>query len=411
MLRSNNGNTGTVTANAVPNISGDMQRLPLCLENRFSVQKRFQLADTLPQQSESSTIGVLIGSDHYHEVMSSEMVEVQEGLYLIKSKFGWIISGETKTNEQIHHENTMFVMTHSSTQILPELQHFSNTDDSMLTPNKIDNFWKLETIGATPQEKKEHDEAVMDHCKRLVKKDASYYIAWSWKDENCKLPENYELSVGRLKSLQKRLKDDPELLRKYDKVIKNQLAKVVIEVVDDQKQQGNKQHYIPYHAVIKSEKDTKKLRVVYDASTKTKTSSLSLNECLYRGLVILEDICGLLMRFRTKKIGIVADIEKAFLQIGLQPKERDAARFLWLKDINVPLHKSRIWHNIQSIPFGSYNKTHLGNVNATDECDIHGDIYVDNLITVVNNKEGASRLQIQVQKDINEPTRMEIQLQ
>ena len=99
----------------MPKISGDMQGLPICLRNRFSIQKRFHLADTLPQQTEPSTIGVLIGSDYYHEVKSSERVEVQGGLYLIKSKFGWIISGKTKTNEQIHHENTIFVMTHSST--------------------------------------------------------------------------------------------------------------------------------------------------------------------------------------------------------------------------------------------------------------------------------------------------------
>ena len=89
-----------------------MQRLPIRLKSRFSIPKRLRLADTLPQQTESSTIGILIGSDYYHEVMSSKKVEVQEGLYLIKSKFGCIIPGKTKTNERIHHENTMFVIIH-----------------------------------------------------------------------------------------------------------------------------------------------------------------------------------------------------------------------------------------------------------------------------------------------------------
>ena len=69
----------------------------------------------------------------------------------------------------------MFVMTHSSTQIPPELQHFSNTDDSMLTPPNIDDFRKLETIGITPQEEKEDDEALMDHFKRSTKKEDGRY--------------------------------------------------------------------------------------------------------------------------------------------------------------------------------------------------------------------------------------------
>ena len=84
----------------------------------------------------------------------------------------------------------MFVMTHSSTQVLPKLQHFSNTDDSMMTPPNIDDFQKFETIGITPQEEKEHDEAVMDHFKKSVKKeDSGYYVAWPWNYENCKLPK------------------------------------------------------------------------------------------------------------------------------------------------------------------------------------------------------------------------------
>ena len=48
-------------------------------------------------------------------------------------------------------------------------------------------------------------------------------------------------------------------------------------------------------------KTTTKLCIVYDASTKAKKGQKSLNECLHRGPVILEDLCGLLLRFRRKK--------------------------------------------------------------------------------------------------------------
>ena len=173
----------------------------------------------------------------------------------------------------------------------------------------------------------------------------------------------------------------------------------MIEVVDGQKEQGDKQHYIPHHAIIKPENNTTKLRVVYNASAKTKKSDASLNECLHRGPVILEDIYGLLMRFRTRKIGTVAGIEKAFLQIGLS-KERDVKIFLWLKNINLPVtptnvityRLTRVLFCIISSPLllGATVKHHQVNRNETDECNIHRDIFVDNLITGVNSKEETS---------------------
>ena len=44
----------------------------------------------------------------------------------------------------------------------------------------------------------------------------------------------------------------------------------------------------------------------------------SLNECLNRGPIILEDMYALLLRCITKKIRIIAGIEKAFMPVGLQ---------------------------------------------------------------------------------------------
>ena len=50
--------------------------------------------------------------------------------------------------------------------------------------------------------------------------------------------------------------------------------------------------------------------------------------------MILEGVCGFLLRFRIKRIGIIADIEKATLSAGQSPEDGDLTRFLWLKEIN-----------------------------------------------------------------------------
>ena len=86
-------------------------------------------------------------------------------------------------------------------------------------------------------------------------------------------------------------------MKQYNDINEDQVKQGIIEKIDDSTVQGEIKHYIPYHGVIKTNNRTTKLRIVYDASAKAKKTDLSLNECLYRGLVILEDFCLLLLRF------------------------------------------------------------------------------------------------------------------
>ena len=83
---------------------------------------------------------------------------------------------------------------------------------------------------------------------------------------------------------------------KYDEVIQQQLGKGIIEKVS-MKETPNVKHYIPHQAVLTPGKATTKVRVVYDATPKCKANALNLNDCLYEGAVILEDLRRLFMRF------------------------------------------------------------------------------------------------------------------
>ena len=95
---------------------------------------------------------------------------------------------------------------------------------------------------------------------------------------------------------------------------------------------GNPVHYIPHHAVIRRERATTKIRIVYDGSAKLGNSELSINECLQTGPNLVPNLFDVLVRFRSHRIAVTADIEKAFLMIGIIPADRDVLRFLWLKD-------------------------------------------------------------------------------
>lgn len=51
---------------------------------------------------------------------------------------------------------------------------------------------------------------------------------------------------------------------------------------------------------------------------------------------MLYDSFGLLLQIRLNRVVLVSDIEKANLQVALQPCERDVTRFLWIHDISNP---------------------------------------------------------------------------
>ena len=87
-----------------------------------------------------------------------------------------------------------------------------------------------------------------------------------------------------------------------------------------------------HHPVIRPEKLTTKMRMIFDASSKS-GGEKSLNECLYPWPSLTAELFGTLLRFRAFNVAVVGDIEKVFLQISLNSDDRDNIRFLWFLDV------------------------------------------------------------------------------
>ena len=117
----------------------------------------------------------------------------------------------------------------------------------------------------------------------------------------------------------------------------------------------NPVHFLPHHAIIRRDKDTSKVRVVYDASARL--SGPSLNECLNPGPKFEHKILDILLRFCVHKVAVTADIEKAFLMIAIAEEDRDALQFFWYKDVFaehtdiIQLLFARVVFGVTSSPF------------------------------------------------------------
>ena len=83
--------------------------------------------------------------------------------------------------------------------------------------------------------------------------------------------------------------------------------------------------------MVRKDKETTNLRIVYDASVSSEGPSL--NNCLLIRPTFEQSILDILLRFRVHLIALAGDIEKAFLMVSVTKRDQDVLRFLWVDDV------------------------------------------------------------------------------
>ena len=367
------------------------------------------MADPIPCIQQTSTIDLLIESDYFWDIVGGDKVTLPSGMFMLPSKFGYIVTGRSPgTNKDSQSGNycALFVAAEFTTEFVErkfcEYSLQCSANSSVVKNPDLEKFWCLETIGITdPFNTDDNDQALRKFCDTVKFENGRYYVCWPWKSDSVVLPDNFHVAVRRMKSLTCRLREDTKLLVKYDSIIKQQLAQQVIERVDDNVPSNTtRTYYLPHHPVLTPGKTTTKIHIVYDASSKVTCYVNSLNECLYRGPVILPDLCGLLIRFRMYPIIILADIEKAFLQVGICEEDRDVTRFLWLDDTaKVDAENNLATYRFGRVPFGmicspfllaATIKFHLQKEGTPLALRILNNIYVDNVLVGLDSTSETS---------------------
>ena len=108
----------------------------------------------------------------------------------------------------------------------------------------------------------------------------------------------------------------------------------IIEPVSEEQDNNEGTYYLPHHGVVRQDKETTKLRVVFDGSAKPDNSNVSINDCLEKGPNLVPDLFDVIINFRGYAIGMIADIKKAFHQVKIASNDRRMVRFLWFDDPN-----------------------------------------------------------------------------
>ena len=76
------------------------------------------------------------------------------------------------------------------------------------------------------------DQSVYDRFEREISfQSGKYEVRLPWKEFHMPLPSNYNLCLNRLTGLLRRLKGNPDILKEYGSIIREQLKQKIVEVI------------------------------------------------------------------------------------------------------------------------------------------------------------------------------------
>ena len=142
--------------------------------------------------------------------------------------------------------------------------------------NEVKKFWEIEDVNC------EICMNYLDQEDRILFKssiecwDGLYTVGLPWKTDTLMQPDNFAPSKRRLELLVKGLKRQPVLLQKYDDIIKEQEKTDITEPVNDSEIVTPGEVYYIHRDVVRDDRVTTKVRIVYGASANK--SGPSLNE-------------------------------------------------------------------------------------------------------------------------------------
>ncbi|XP_076653517.1 uncharacterized protein LOC143359464 [Halictus rubicundus] len=299
-----------------------------------------------------------------------------QDLYLQKTRLGWVVTGGV-----------------AQQQATRAACHLSTLE------TQLDKFWQIEEV-ETEGLRSEEEVACEMHFQRNVSRDPSgrYTVRLPFRGTRERLGNSRNGAVKRLLSLERKLNANNVLRDEYQRVLDEYLALGHMSLMEAP---GDEGFYMPHHAVVKEASSTTKVRVVFDASAKT-TSGASLNDILLVGPTIQPKLFAHLIRFRTYKYVLTADIEKMYRQVLLHEDDRPYQKILWRRNEKIETYQlNTLTFGVSSSPFLAIRTVHQ---LADDEREsyaraakiLKSHLYVDDLLSGADTIDEARAIRREV---------------
>lgn len=294
----------------LPKICSDQPKVPIDPQ-RWSHIKTLRLADDVFHNP--GPIDLLLGAELVPYLLSSGRIFGEPGQPVaLETVFGWVLQGKTDCSSQ----TTTLLACHASLE--PQ------------TDITIQKFWEIETIPTVGKFWSSDDIKCENIYQAQTFRDDSgrFVVPLPFKHKEPTFGDSHTQALRRFLSLESRLYKNPTLHTGYSNFIQEYISNNYISEVPFSDYHSSSAFYLPHHCVVKPDSTSTKIRVVFDASAKS-SNGLSLNDTLFSGPKLHQDLSSILLNFRTYPVAFISDIKQMYCQIVVKPEHRRFQRFLW----------------------------------------------------------------------------------
>ena len=300
--------TFIVQAIGIPCISDDVVDIKTRdIAERLNLKKKYLYRGKGP-------VDLLIGIDHAR--MHTGETKQAGHLVALQSPLGWVVFGGTS-------------------QDAPEAS--STLHVKYTSPVDLTDFWTTEAMGVaiTPclcpanklsQIEREEAKIIESSCQ---KNGNQWVVSYPWKRDPALLPDNKSQAIKKLEATERRLMKNPEHAQAYDKQMVEMNEMAFSRKLSKQEFEGYRGpvHYISHHEVLRPESKSTPVRIVFNSSAVLRGHRL--NDYWMKGPDLLNDLFGVVLRFRKNELAFIGDISKMYHRIRIPEADQHVHRFLW----------------------------------------------------------------------------------
>lgn len=404
-----NGKIWEIKAYGIDEITADVSPVSM-----HGVAALFDNITEVDIQRPHGKLDILIATDCCR--LLPEKVQEVGNLQLMKNQFGYCLRGSHPMIKLPNRESNHVVVKihHLDADVKNANIDISKNEDTI--HRNMEDFFTIEGMGVCCAQRcgfcqcgkwsndlknitiqEEREMKLIQNGLSYDETDKCWTVKYPWIRDPHELPNNINAVIGRMKSLERRLKRvGNEYLTLYNDQVSNMLERMAARKLTQEEcdTYDGPVHYIAHHEVLKPDSKSTPVRQVFDSSSSF--MGHKLNDYWAKGPDVINSLIGVLMRFRQGLFAIAGDISKMYNSVKLSLLDQHTHRFVWRNgdSNNEPEH-----YALTRVAFGDRPSGAIAIIALRATADmskdthpkeaeiINKDSYVDDLLTSVDDED------------------------